>query len=182
VPFLALGAATLGVRRGAENGRRLSTPARAAVVAAAVALAVPAVLVQVSSARLDTAIDAYGRGDCAPAVSRARSAKSWLSGLAEPYEIIGLCEARGGAARRGAATLKEAVEREPDNWEFKYNLGLVRAAAGRNPRRVLRRSLRENPRSPEVASALRRLTTPKRRLRVRRARRLLADADLYEVR
>jgi hypothetical protein len=55
--------------------------------------------------------------------------------------------------------MSTAVERDPEDWEFRYGLALVRAAAGRDPRPAARATLRLNPRGLLAHDLVRRFRT-----------------------
>jgi O-antigen ligase len=158
LPFFALGGLAL-----ARDRARLRAPGRPLRVALGIGLLVMAVtpaLVAVSQTHLDESVRAFEQGDCETAIDSALSSASTLSVRPEPYEILGYCDAR----RRGAGSLavqmmEEAVERDPDNWEFRYGLALVRGAAGLDPRPAAREAQRLNPRNELTADAVRRFET-----------------------
>jgi hypothetical protein len=107
----------------------------------------PAVLL-VSQRQLDEAASAFNRGDCTASVERATASIRTLEIRPEPYEVLGFCHVRRGFDRLGARALQEAVERDPENWEFHYGLAVVRGSAGLDPRPAARRALQENPNDP----------------------------------
>jgi hypothetical protein len=63
---------------------------------------------------------------------------------------------QGGRPEAGIADLQKAVERDPDNWEYRYSLGVMRAAAGQDPRADIRRAQQLGPYQviPDDAAAL----------------------------
>lgn len=158
LPFFALGGLAL-----ARDTARLQPPGRPLRVALGVGLLVMAVtpaLIAVSQTRLNESVRAFREGDCDKAIDGALSSASTLSVRPEPYEILGYCDARRlGAGRLGVQMMEEAVKRDPDNWEFRYGLALVRGAAGLDPRPAAREAHRLNPRNELTRDAVRRFDT-----------------------
>jgi hypothetical protein len=74
----------------------------------------------------------------------------------DPYEIVGYCELRDGSAERGVAAMRDALDRDPHNWEYRYGLALAKAVAGRDPRPDAREALRLNPRDLQTQEAVER--------------------------
>jgi hypothetical protein len=153
VPVLALVAAacscaTSGLRR------RTRLPARLVVTALCLAVGFEPALVAVSQADLDASVHAFDRNDCATAINRAQAAHRVVGSRPEPLEIIGYCYSRDGNARQAMTTMKGAVSRDPGDWEFRYGLGVVTAAAGSNPLPALRSALRLDPHEPLIADAM----------------------------
>jgi MFS family permease len=107
-------------------------------------------LLLVSERRLDKSVAAFERGDCGRAITAAAAAQTVLDVRPEPYEILGFCQTRRGFHRLAVRALERAVERDPANWEFRYGLALVRAAAGLDPRKDARATLRLNPHDPRT--------------------------------
>ena len=130
--------------------RRLLCRARIAVVTACVAFAVVPALVLISQARLDDSLDHFKAGDCPAAIDSARDSNAVLGIRAEPYEIVGYCEMRDGSPRRAVVAMEKALDRDPDNWEYRYGLALARAVAGQDPRPDALIALRLNPRDEQT--------------------------------
>ena len=177
LPFFALGGLALARGRTPTGGPHTrsttaSRPLRVAVGVGLLVLAVTPALVAVSQSRLDDGARAFRQGDCSEAIDRALGAASVLRVRPEPYEILGLCDARRrGAGRLGVQMMEQAVARDPDNWEFHYGLALVRGAAQLDPRPAARAAHRLNPRGRLTRAALRRFDTTDPRKWERRARR-----------
>jgi O-antigen ligase/polysaccharide polymerase Wzy-like membrane protein len=146
--LFALGGAALALPKGPRANIVPGAGVRVGLVASCVALGLIPALLAVSQARLVQSQRAYDRGDCTRAVDTARSSISALSNRPEPYEIAAYCESRSGSRQRSLATMKQAVDRDPDNWRYHYGVAMVLAAAGRDPRPRLREALRLSPREP----------------------------------
>jgi len=114
-------------------------------------------LILVSERRLDEGVRAFTRGDCRTAIDRARGSVGVLGSRPEPFEILGLCQLRRGFDRLAVAAIEKAVARNPGAWEFRYDLALVRGAAGLDPRPAARAALLLNPRDPVTRSLVRQL-------------------------
>ncbi|MBA3429422.1 MAG: O-antigen ligase family protein [Actinobacteria bacterium] len=136
-----------------EPGEQHAPPGRTLRLAVGLAATLAALgpgLLLVSERRLDEGVAAFERGDCGRAIAAAASAQTILDVRPEPYEILGFCQTRRGFHRLAVQALERAVERDPANWEFRYGLALVRAAAGLDPRADARASLRLNPYDPRT--------------------------------
>jgi O-antigen ligase len=129
--------------------------ARLGVAVCACVLAVVPVTIAISQSRLDAALGAFDSGDCAAAISSARGSLDALEFRAEPYEVIGYCEARLGQDQLSEAAMEGAVEHDPDSWRAHYGLALVRALAGHDPMPELYQAQRLNPLERKVQRAVR---------------------------
>jgi hypothetical protein len=143
--FCLGGAALAG--RGARASARAGPPSGVRVVLGTVLLigAIAPALLLVSQRQLDDAADAFEQGDCTTAAERATASIRTLEIRPEPYEVLGFCHVQQGFDRLGAAAMEEAVERDPDNWEFQYGLAVVRGSAGLDPRPAAQKALQQNP-------------------------------------
>lgn len=121
--------------------------ARVVAVFAVIALATTPWRVASSEARLRESTRAFAAGDCGGAIDAALAANAAVGARAEPFAVIGFCDARLGAHRVAVQMLEKAVERDPGNWEWRYGLALTRAAAGLDPRAAIAEARRLNPRS-----------------------------------
>ena len=117
------------------------------VVAALVVmvLAVTPVLSAVSHGKLKDAVAAFQDGDCDAAIDAALAATSALSTRAEPYAILSFCDARLGELPLARRMMQDAIDRDPDHWEYHYGMALIRGAAGQDPRADMRRAREANP-------------------------------------
>jgi hypothetical protein len=158
--FFAVGGVVLA-RSGRQRQllRSPSLAARAAISVGLMGVAVTPALVLASQTQLNDAVTAFKRGDCAKAVSDARSSSSTLGMRPEPYQIRGFCYARRGSERQALQAMNKAIKRDPDNWEFRYGLALVRAAGGLDPRPAARAALRLNPLDELTTDAVKRFRT-----------------------
>ena len=158
--LFALGGAVLARP---EDGRSLlwrpPRLARIVIGLLVLALALTPALIYLSQHHIDRSAESFRRGDCTTAVDRALEATSVLSVWPEPFEILGYCDTRLGRPRLAVRAMEEAVERDPEAWELRYGLALVRAAARRDPRPAARSALRLNPRSPLAQDAVKRFRT-----------------------
>jgi O-antigen ligase len=175
VGVLGLAAAAVAAPRRARRRRERRRPgpvARLWLAAGLLVLVVPPALVAVSQQRLNDAVSSFQRGDCAGAIDRALASNSALSIRPEPFEVIGYCDARLGQTNLATAAFRSAIARDPQNWELHYGLGIVRAAAGRDPRGPLQAALRLDPRESVTRTAIEELNTSNRRRLERTARSL----------
>jgi hypothetical protein len=144
--------AGLALARPAAPPRRnpLGVVARAALGMLLIAAASVPALAAVSQDKLDTALDAWDRGDCSAAVDAARVARAALPPRAEPRMVLGWCASRGGHAAEAIGDLRAAVARSGADWETHYSLALVLAANGRDPRAQIADARRLDPLEPAV--------------------------------
>ena len=169
--LFALGGAALARSR-REGGPASALPplTRAALGLAILAVMTVPTLIAVSRGRLSDSAEAFAREDCDAAVRSAESSIAALDSWAEPYEILAYCDIRAGMPRRGVERMKEAIDRDPGNWNYHYSLAIARGAAGLDPRPAARRALRLNPLDPLARDAVRRFRTGDRRVWIQRAR------------
>ena len=175
--FAAGGAALARAPSGVPGDRGpAGSVMRTVAVVAALAVAVPPLLVAVSQDHLDGAVAAYDRGDCATATERAEAARDRVAARAEPHAVLALCAAREGRAGQSLELARDAVARDPDDWQYRYAQALVVAAAGRDPGPALAAARRLNPREAAVDQLARTVGGPAGR--AARARRILADPSI----
>ena len=129
----------------ADSAASLPRIGRVVVALLILTLAVTPVLAAISHSRLNDSVAAFQRGDCNGAIDDALASTSALSARAEPYAILAFCDTRLGQHELARRMMENAIDRDPDNWEFHYGLGLVEAAAGRDPRGHIARAKELNP-------------------------------------
>jgi hypothetical protein len=153
--LFALGGIALS-RRPAPAGERrpLRVPVRATLGVVLVAAAGFPALVAVSQSKLDSALNAYERGDCSAAVDAARSARAAMPLRPEPRALLGYCAARGRHWAEAVGDLRAAVSRDPADWEDRYGLAVVLAADGRDPRPAAAAAQLLDPLEPAVQQAV----------------------------
>jgi hypothetical protein len=123
-----------------------------------IVLITPALVTQ-SQARLQESIRAFRAGDCQTALDKALDSNSALSVRPEPFLVIAFCDVRIGQPQLGVEAMQAAIERDPDNWTYRYGLALTKAAAGIDPRPDARLAREMNPRSQLTRDALERFDT-----------------------
>jgi hypothetical protein len=152
----------------AGDARALPAPPRLARLLAGLACLVVAltpVTVAIAQGRLNRSVDALQRGDCATATDAALGSLDVLSVQADPFEVLGWCDARAGQFPLALRAMQVARRRDPDNWQNAYGLAVVQALAGEDPRPAARTALRLNPLEPLTRGLARglRSTRPARR-------------------
>jgi O-antigen ligase len=177
--FALAGAALATTSPSKGFGQSPPLAVRSSAAVACCALAVVPGLLMASEKRLDDSATAFVKGDCAKAVDAAQSASSLLGQRPQPYEIIGFCRLREGRPQEGVAEFERAVERDPENWEYRYGLAVARGAAGLDPRPAARAALTRNPLDPEARDVVRRFSTIHRLAWKRQARSLLPGASPF---
>lgn len=143
--FALAGAAVAGSSVRARLIRRPPRFARVVVALGLLVLAVTPARIAYSQSRLNSSVSAFKGGDCPRAIDSALDSASALGSRPEPYEVLGYCDSRLGLHRLAIDAMRAAVARDSDNWEFRYGLAVVRAAAGRDPRPAALAALRLNP-------------------------------------
>jgi len=125
----------------------------------------------VSQARLNTAVEAFKRGDCGTAIDAALGSLKAIPSRPQPLEVLGYCDARRDLHRLAIGAMQSGLDRDPENWELYYGLALVRANAGEDPRSAAQAALRLNPKGSLPRAAVRRFDTTDPRKWKRRAQR-----------
>jgi O-antigen ligase len=164
LPFFALGGFMLARRieapasapvEGSLAPRRWITPyARTLVGLGCLLLAVAPAYVWLSQLRLDQATAAFAQGDCRAATRSAISSISILGNRPDPYEVISYCDIRRDMPQLAIATIQKAISLDPNNWNFRYDLAVMRASAGLNPMAAIRKAISLDPRESLVQDAL----------------------------
>lgn len=173
LPIIALAGAACArdVPRVARPGRERGTLRLLAGLAVLLLLITP-VRVAISQRHLEDAVNSFAQGRCGAAIESSLAATAALDSHPAPFELLGYCDVRIGRPRLAVRMLEAAVRREPASWELHYGLGLVRGAAGLDPRPALRRARRLNPLEPRVITALEALDSERPAVWRRAARRL----------
>jgi hypothetical protein len=138
---------------------RYEVPLRIAVGLGCLWLALVPVRLSLSDSRLRASVRAFDHGDCGRAIDRALASISAVADRPEPHQLLGYCDVRLGKPQLAVIEMRDAVRRDPHNWEAHYGLALARAANGQDPRLELRTARRLNPRDSTVAVTLRLLQT-----------------------
>jgi len=140
-------------------------------------VAVPLVLITIvpfkvlsSEAWLDRGRDAFARDACGPASNDAEQSLEALDSRPEPYELLGYCAIRDGDFEGAVAAMQKAIDRDPENWNFRYGLALAQGASGADPRPAAHAAAILNPLDPLVTTALEAFDTDRPELWERRAR------------
>jgi hypothetical protein len=178
--LFALGGGALAAStRGEKPARPPKLAVRSVAAIACFGLAIVPGLVMVSEAQLDQSATAFERGDCTRAVDAAESARSALDTRPQPYELIAYCRLRQGRPRQGVIALERAIDRDPDNWEYRYGLAVARGAAGLDPRPQARIALRMNPLDGEAQDLVRRFRSDESATWRRKARTLVRSSSPF---
>jgi O-antigen ligase len=108
-------------------------------------LAVAPAFVWDSQRKLDEADYAFANGNCRAATSAALSSIRVLGSRPEPYEVLGYCDIRSGMPNAAITAVQKAVSLDPGDWNYVYDLAVIRAAAGVDPRSAARQALALDP-------------------------------------
>jgi hypothetical protein len=153
--LFAAGGLALARPPGTTATRIVSPPRLARVIAAIVvlALSVTPILDALADARLRDSVAAFKAGDCQTAIDHALSATSALGARPEPYAILAFCDVRLGKLELADRMMRNAIDRDPNNWVYHYGLALVLGAQGQEPRAAIAEARRLNPREPKAIEA-----------------------------
>jgi O-antigen ligase len=177
--FMLGGAALAAPRRRVRFRASPSLPIRAGLCAGLILIAVIPASVAISQGRFDHAVQTFLHdGDCPKVIREARDASSILAMRPEPYRLEGYCQARLGRTREAIDSMSKAVRRDPNEWQYRFALSVVRAAAGEDPRPAARQARRLDPREPLTNGLVLVLSTPDRRV-WRKQGRVLLRAPIF---
>jgi len=153
--LFAAGGIALARPPGAPETRLVAPPRLARVIGAlaVLALVVTPILNAVSDARLRDSVAAFKGGDCDTAIDQALKANSALGARPEPYAILAFCDVRLGKDQLAERMIRDAIDRDPNNWVYHYGLALVLGAQGKNPDAEIAEARRLNPREPRTIKA-----------------------------
>jgi Flp pilus assembly protein TadD len=69
--------------------------------------------------------------------------------------VVGYCDVRSGRPRAAIPAIQKAISLDPENWNFHYDLAVVRASAGLDPRAAIGQAVGLDPRERLVLQAVR---------------------------
>lgn len=119
---------------------------RALAAAACVVVFVTAVRIVIADTAINKADDdIVQRADCDGASAKAHTALSAVASHPKAYEILAVCDLSKGRYPEATTAMRNAISRDPSQWQYRYGLAIARAAVGRDPRPDLRRARRLNP-------------------------------------
>ena len=128
--------------------------------------------VAISHDNLGQALTAFRDGRCGVTIDASLQAAEALNTHPVPFELLGYCDVYRRQSALGVRMLNAAVRRDPESWELRYGLALVRGAAGVDPRREIRRARRLNPLDWRVRRAAERFDSARPAVWRREARKL----------
>jgi hypothetical protein len=152
IPALALAAAAVAHPRTAATAAEASSARggalmRAGAVVALGSVAALAVGIAWSQHLLGESVTAMRANDCTEAVSSARRAVSIDAQRPEPHQVLAVCALRAADPTTALAQARIAQSHDPANWRMAYDVAMVQAIAGQDPRPMMREARRLNPRS-----------------------------------
>ena len=171
---VALASTPLEARRVEQKAPRSPWLRVVAALGVAVVAVTPA-LMALSQLHLNRSVAAFHRGDCAKTIDEGLSSISNIGARAEPWELVGYCDSLLGDGNLAMRAMHNAVDRDPKDWEFRYGLALVTAAAGRDPRPAAQKALSLSPREPLAKLAVALFASGSRESWARRARKAPLD-------
>ena len=158
VGFFAAAGVILAAPAGAPGARAPGRLSRIVAALACLLLAVTPALVALNQASLNRSARAFKAGDCRTAIGGALDSLDVLSVRAEPFEILGYCDARAGQFQLALRAMQAARRQDPGNWQFAYGEAVMRGLNGLDPRPAAALARRLNPREAlarELARAVR---------------------------
>ena len=130
-------------------------PFRLVAAAACVFVCVTAVRTVIADTAINRANDDISNHvGCSVARAEARTSLSAVPSLAEPYEILGMCDLFKGHYAAATTSLRRAISRDPTQWQYRWDLAIARAAVRRDPRPDLRIARRLNPHAQTFTSGV----------------------------
>ncbi len=148
VGALLLAAALFAAGRRRARVLRVGVPARLTGVLAAVALSLFAFAGLMGNVAVADAESASAVGNWDDVAANARDARRWAPWSSQPWELLGEAKRGRGDAAGARESFREAIEREPRNWELWLELATV--TEGPERRRALAEAERLNPLTPLV--------------------------------
>jgi hypothetical protein len=133
-------------RRPSESAPSPGRMSRVVAGLACLVLAITPVLMYRALGPLSRSVEAFQAGDCRTAVDAALDSIEALPALAEPFEVLGYCDARAGRHDLAVRAMRSAQARDPDGWEYAYGLAVTQALAGEDPSAALAQLRRANSR------------------------------------
>jgi tetratricopeptide (TPR) repeat protein len=148
VAALLCGTALLAWRRGDATGETATGRRRLVALTLALPMVAIALVAHVGNRALQASEAATLRGEPVRGAAEARRARTWAPWSHEPWQRLGEAELALGDDRAARASLRQALERDPENWRIWYDLALV--SRGEERARAVARVQQLNPLSPEA--------------------------------
>ena len=146
---LAGALATRGGNAGGSRSHRRRMGVRTVVLAALFVTATAAAVGYVSNSAIARSDAAASRHDWSQALAAARQAKTWAPWSAEPLERIAVASLGAGHKAVARTYLQRATAKDPSNWLYWAELGLV--STGSQRALANREASRLNPRKWPIA-------------------------------
>jgi tetratricopeptide (TPR) repeat protein len=155
--LFAAGGLALAADQNSVRLEQTPRPTRILGVFALVAVAAIPATTLLGHRALNRANEALHDDRCPAALRFSQEANGVVDGLAEPYEIRAWCSARLGRGEEALAAISQAIQRDPENWRYRYGLAVMRGVNGLDPRRSATRAQRMNPRDAQALALVRSL-------------------------
>jgi Flp pilus assembly protein TadD len=114
-----------------------------------------------SQRKLNDATSLYNTGHCPQATRAAVSSISIVGSRADPYQVLSYCDVLADKPQLAVTTMRKAISLDPGDWNYRYGLAIMKAAAGQDPRSAAREALLLNPRDPLVLAEFKTLNAAK---------------------
>jgi tetratricopeptide (TPR) repeat protein len=148
IAALLCGTALLAWTRGLAAAERVGGSRRGIALALALPVVAIALVAHVGNRAIAASEEATLRGDPAEGAEEARRARAWAPWSHEPWQRLGEAELALGHDRAARASLRRALELDPENWRIWYDLAL--ASTGAERVEALGRVKLLNPATPEA--------------------------------
>jgi tetratricopeptide (TPR) repeat protein len=152
--FFAIGGAAVAGRATKRKIAPMGDRGRVPIAAALLVVAVTPALLMLSQYRLQSAANAFDKGDWTQAGNSAKDSIKLIANRPEPYQILGYADLSNGRVNEAIESMQKAVHYEPNNWEYHYSLSIAQGEAGIDPLPQLAEAARLNPREPLVKEAI----------------------------
>lgn len=154
VGVFALGGAALAAHVRTMEASPATQAGRVTVGVLLLAGLVTPALIFVSQRQLNDARDALREGHCARAIDRATASIETISLRPEPYEVLALCQQQRGRTGFAVQAMRKAVDKDPDNWRYHFELGVLLGGARLDARPELVTAHRLNPLEHDTSELL----------------------------
>jgi hypothetical protein len=147
---LARAAPETAEARAVDDRRAPSSFTRSMLGIGCILLGVAPTYMWLSQRDLSDASSSFNAGDCRSATEAASSSISILGNQAQAYEILSYCDIKADKPQLAITMMAKAVSLDPNDWNYRYGLAIMKAAAGQDPRGAARKALSLNPRESLV--------------------------------
>ena len=124
--------------------------ARLAMSLAWLGAAVFAATIAISEGHLHNSRNDLIAGRCPAASDKALDALASVPDQGRAYEFVAFCDMGARDTPAALSAISKAIEADPNNWQYRFDLALARAQNGQDPSAALAKAHSLNPREPMV--------------------------------